>query len=136
MFCRARSHRRHHPAVRPLPGRTHRRTGEDIRADAGPQAGVCQGICRLGRSAALCRMAFSSPAASYVIADPGYEAGMIAAKAYGIRLVKVPLTPTYAHDVKAMLAAAPDAGLFYICNPNNPTGTLTSHSDKIGRAHV
>ena len=74
-------------------------------------------------------MAFSSPASSYVTADPGYEAGMIAAKAYGIRLVKVPLTPTYAHDVKAMLAAAPDAGLFYICNPNNPTGTLTSHSD-------
>ena len=28
-----------------------------------------------------------------------------------------------------MLAAAPDAGLFYICTPNNPTGTLTSHED-------
>jgi histidinol-phosphate aminotransferase len=27
------------------------------------------------------------------------------------------------------LAAAPDAGMFYICTPNNPTGTLTSHSD-------
>jgi histidinol-phosphate/aromatic aminotransferase/cobyric acid decarboxylase-like protein len=35
----------------------------------------------------------------------------------------------YAHDVKAMLAAAPDAGLFYICNPNNPTGTLTKRAD-------
>jgi histidinol-phosphate aminotransferase len=43
--------------------------------------------------------------------------------------VKVPLTKTYAHDVKAMLAAAPDAGVFYVCSPNNPTGTLTSHSD-------
>jgi histidinol-phosphate aminotransferase len=28
-----------------------------------------------------------------------------------------------------MIAAAPDAGLFYVCNPNNPTGTLTPHSD-------
>lgn len=28
-----------------------------------------------------------------------------------------------------MLTAAPNAGLFYICNPNNPTGTLTSRSD-------
>ena len=28
-----------------------------------------------------------------------------------------------------MIAAAPGAGLFYICNPNNPTGTLTPHSD-------
>jgi len=36
---------------------------------------------------------------------------------------------TYAHDAKGMIAAAPDAGLFYICNPNNPTGTLTPHSD-------
>jgi histidinol-phosphate aminotransferase len=44
-------------------------------------------------------------------------------------VVKVPLTKTYAHDVKAMLAAAPDAGLFYICSPNNPTGTVTEHSD-------
>jgi histidinol-phosphate aminotransferase len=25
-----------------------------------------------------------------------------------------------------MLAAAPDAGVFYVCNPNNPTGTVTS----------
>jgi histidinol-phosphate/aromatic aminotransferase/cobyric acid decarboxylase-like protein len=39
------------------------------------------------------------------------------------------LTKTYAHDVKTMLAAAPDAGLFYVCTPNNPTGTLTPHSD-------
>jgi histidinol-phosphate aminotransferase len=31
--------------------------------------------------------------------------------------------------VKAMLAAAPDAGVFYICSPNNPTGTVTPHAD-------
>jgi histidinol-phosphate aminotransferase len=74
-------------------------------------------------------LAFTSPARSYVTADPGYEAGAHAAKASGARVVKVPLTKTYAHDVKAMLAAAPDAGMFYICTPNNPTGTLTSHAD-------
>ena len=73
--------------------------------------------------------AFCSPRASYVTADPGYEAGMHASGDVGARVVKVPLTKTYAHDVKAMLAAAPDAGVFYICTPNNPTGTLTSHSD-------
>jgi histidinol-phosphate aminotransferase len=73
--------------------------------------------------------AFASPQRSYVTADPGYEAGMFTAKAIGAKLVKVPLTKSYAHDVKAMLAAAPDAGVFYVCNPNNPTGTLTSHSD-------
>jgi histidinol-phosphate aminotransferase len=74
-------------------------------------------------------MAFTSPKASYVTADPGYEAGMYAAKSSGTRVVKVPLTKTHAHDVRAMIAAAPNAGVFYICSPNNPTGTLTSHSD-------
>jgi histidinol-phosphate aminotransferase len=74
-------------------------------------------------------LAYTSPTKSYVTADPGYEAGMHAAKISGARVVKVPLTKTYAHDVKGMLAAAPDAGLFYICTPNNPTGTLTGHSD-------
>ena len=54
---------------------------------------------------------------------------MHAARNSGARVVKVPLTKTYAHDVRAMLAAAPDAGVFYVCTPNNPTGTLTSHSD-------
>jgi len=73
--------------------------------------------------------AFASAQRSYVTADPGYEAGVFTAKAIGAKLVKVPLTKSYAHDVKAMLAAAPDAGVFYVCNPNNPTGTLTSHSD-------
>jgi histidinol-phosphate aminotransferase len=72
---------------------------------------------------------FTSPQRSYVTADPGYEAGMHAANFTGARVVKVPLTKSYAHDPKAMIAAAPDAGLFYLCNPNNPTGTLTPHSD-------
>jgi len=74
-------------------------------------------------------LAFTSPARSYVTADPGYEAGMRAAKYSGARLVKVPLTKGYSHDTQAMIAAAPDAGLFYVCTPNNPTGTLTPHSD-------
>src|SRR5215467_5062395 len=74
-------------------------------------------------------LAFTAAARSYVTADPGYEAGMHAAKISGARVVKVPLTSTFGHDVKAMIAAAPDAGLFYVCSPNNPTGTLTPHSE-------
>lgn len=73
--------------------------------------------------------AHTSPAKSYVTADPGYEAGMFAAEHGGARVVKVPLTKDHSHDVKAMLAAGQDAGLFYVCTPNNPTGTLTSHQD-------
>ena len=74
-------------------------------------------------------LAFTSPARSYVTADPGYEAGMRAAKFSGARIVKTPLTKAYAHDIKAMIAASPDAGLFYVCTPNNPTGTMTPHAD-------
>lgn len=74
-------------------------------------------------------LAFTSPTKSFVTADPGYEAGAHAAKVSGARVVKVPLTKGHAHDVRAMLAAAPDAGVFYICSPNNPTGTLTGHAD-------
>jgi histidinol-phosphate aminotransferase len=74
-------------------------------------------------------LAFTSPQKSYVTADPGFETGIMMSSISGARVVRVPLTKTYAHDVKAMLAAAPDAGVFYICNPNNPTGTLTAHSD-------
>jgi histidinol-phosphate aminotransferase len=74
-------------------------------------------------------LAFTTPDKPLVMADPGYEAGERAAKFIGSKVVKVPLTKEYAHDVKAMVAAAPNAGLFYVCNPNNPTGTLTSKSD-------
>src|SRR5258708_17187817 len=74
-------------------------------------------------------IAFTSPQKSYVTADPGYEAGMMAASAAQARVIKVPLTKNYAHDVKAILTAPPHSGLFYLCSPNNPTGTLTPHSD-------
>ena len=74
-------------------------------------------------------LAFTSPTRPLVTADPGYEAGGRAADFIGSPVIKVPLTSTYAHDVKAMAAASPTAGLIYICNPNNPTGTLTPKSD-------
>ena len=74
-------------------------------------------------------LAFTSPSKPLIVADPGYEAGERAAKFIGAETIKVPLTKTYTHDVKAMVAASPNAGLIYICNPNNPTGTLTPKSE-------
>jgi histidinol-phosphate aminotransferase len=74
-------------------------------------------------------LAFTSPGKGLVLADPSYEAPTRAAQVSGGKITKVPLTSTYAHDLKAMVAADPSAGVIYICNPNNPTGTLTSKAD-------
>jgi histidinol-phosphate aminotransferase len=67
-----------------------------------------------------------------VVADPGYEAPMWAARAGGASVIKVPLAdPKSAakHDIKAMLAASANPGVIYICNPNNPTGTCTPREE-------
>lgn len=75
-------------------------------------------------------LAFCSKDRPFVKADPGYEAGERAAQFIGAQAISVPLRKeTWDHDVRAMLEAAPSAGLFYLCNPNNPTGTVTSRAD-------
>lgn len=83
-----------------------------------------------GSSAPLLQavLSFTSPSRPFVTADPGYEAGREAADFLGAKTVRVPLTKDYAHDVKAM-AAVPNAGMIYVCNPNNPTGSLTRKED-------
>jgi histidinol-phosphate/aromatic aminotransferase/cobyric acid decarboxylase-like protein len=97
------------------------------------QEGVKQEYVRIyaGSSAPLHQMvlAFTTPTKPLVIGDPGYEAGMRAAKFIGSQVIPVPLRKDFSHDVKAMVAASNETGLFYICNPNNPTGTLTKRSD-------
>ncbi len=74
-------------------------------------------------------IAFCSPKKGFVVGDPGYEAGGRAAEFIGAKTYKVPLRKDGSHDVQAMVAADPNAGVIYICNPNNPTGTLTSRAD-------
>ncbi len=59
-----------------------------------------------------------------VAADPTFEAILNNAKANGAEVIKVPLNSTFAHDLPKMHAAA-KSGLIYICNPNNPTASIT-----------
>ncbi len=77
----------------------------------------------------LALMSNIGPDKPLVMADPSYEQGTRAAAVMKAPLFAVKLTPTYAHDVKAMLAAHPSPGAYYIVNPNNPTGTMTSRED-------
>ena len=74
-------------------------------------------------------IAFTSPKRGLVTADPTFEAAERAAQFIGAKTVRVPLTKNYAHDVRAMATADPNAGLIYLVNPNNPTGTVTPRSD-------
>jgi histidinol-phosphate aminotransferase len=74
-------------------------------------------------------LAFASPTRPFVTADPGYEAPERAARFVGAKVIQVPLRKDYSHDVMAMAKAHPDAGLIYVCNPNNPTGTVTRKAD-------
>jgi len=63
-----------------------------------------------------------------VAADPTFESILEYSKACGGDVVKVPLTSNYAHDLERMGAAA-QKGLIYICNPNNPTASITPKND-------
>lgn len=74
-------------------------------------------------------MAFVSKDRPLVTADPGYEAAERAAQFLGAKVIKVPLAKDFGQDVKAMATAHPTPGLIYVCNPNNPTGTVTKRSD-------
>ena len=74
-------------------------------------------------------VAYASPTRGIVTGNPAYEAIWRTGDWLGAKVTKVPLTKDYAHDVKAMLAADPNAGVYYICSPNNPTGTMTPLAD-------
>jgi histidinol-phosphate/aromatic aminotransferase/cobyric acid decarboxylase-like protein len=76
-------------------------------------------------------IAFTGPKLALVTAEPGYEAAARAAEFIGAKVVRVPLKKNGAHDLPAMLAAAKTqpVGLFYVCNPNNPTGTVTPRAE-------
>jgi histidinol-phosphate aminotransferase len=73
----------------------------------------------------LCAETFTGPQnGKLVAADPTFEAILNNAAANGAEIVKVPLTSSFSHDLPKMLAAA-KGGLIYVCNPNNPTASIT-----------
>jgi histidinol-phosphate aminotransferase len=83
--------------------------------------------CGSGEILKMADGAFLGPDKRVVCAEPTFEAVLGYAQVTRAEPVKVPLTPDHRHDLKA-LAAACDArsGLVYVCNPNNPTGTIVT----------
>lgn len=70
---------------------------------------------------------WTGPQAGLVVADPTFETLGEVAAAHGAHVQKVPLRTDGAHDLRAMVAAAHarPTGLLYVCNPNNPTGSIS-----------
>lgn len=69
--------------------------------------------------------AFTAAGKKLVVGNPTFEAILAHARTAQADVVKVDLTSDYSHDLAKMLAAASNAGLVYICNPNNPTASIT-----------
>jgi histidinol-phosphate aminotransferase len=78
----------------------------------------------------LADMAFLAPGKNVVACDPTFEAVLRYAQATQAEPVRVPQTADFRHDLPAMAAACNDkTGLVYVCNPNNPTGTIVSREE-------
>ena len=82
--------------------------------------------CGSGDVLRLAVEVYAGPRRKIVAAVPTSELIEDIAERAGAEIAAVPLDERYGHDLDAMLARADaSVGLVYICNPNNPTGTLT-----------
>ena len=74
--------------------------------------------------------ALVTPGKKALTAAPTFEDLAMYSKAIGAEVVTVPLTAKFEHDLEAMLARIDSAtALVYICNPNNPTASITPRAD-------
>lgn len=107
---------------------------EKLRASVAASLGVQPENITLGcGSTEVLRMAaetFLRPGKNLVMASPAFESIANSSRLIGAEVRYVPLTHVYTHDLNAMLARTDaSTGIVYICNPNNPTGTLTPKSE-------
>ncbi|MFE2531823.1 histidinol-phosphate transaminase [Streptomyces sp. NPDC059371] len=72
----------------------------------------------------------SGPGDEVIYAWRSFEAYPIITQISGATSVRVPLTPGEVHDLDAMADAITDrTRLIFVCNPNNPTGTVVRRAE-------
>jgi histidinol-phosphate aminotransferase len=80
--------------------------------------------CGSGELLRMAVQAFTTPSRGLVSAAPTFELPSRTATLIGHPLVEVPLDRELRLDLDRMVRAARGAGLVFVCNPNNPTGTI------------
>ncbi len=65
---------------------------------------------------------------NFILADPTFSRWSGSAEKLGLKKISVPLTKSKVHDLTAMMNAInSETRMVYLCNPNNPTGTICQH---------
>ena len=72
--------------------------------------------------------AFCSPERAFVTAGPTYSTSEGTARDIGAPIKRITVDASMGLDLEGMAVAARGAGLVYVCNPNNPTGTVHSYA--------
>jgi len=86
--------------------------------------------CGSGEILRIADMAFLAPEKNVVAAEPTFEAVLSYARVTRATPITVPLTEDFRHDLPRMAAACnAKTGLVYLCNPNNPTGTVVTREE-------
>lgn len=77
-----------------------------------------------------CDFAFLHPDRTLVVAEPTFEVVIQYNTNIRAKAIKVPLTSDFRHDLPKMAAACNTmTGMVYVCNPNNPTGTIVTKDE-------
>lgn len=112
------------------PGHLEQRVLETIAQQHGTEPACVLLGCGSGEILRIADMAFLAPGKNLVVAEPTFEAVLTYAQVPRAEPVKVPLTADFRHDLPRMAAACnAQTGLVYVCNPNNPTGTVVTREE-------
>lgn len=73
-------------------------------------------------------LTFAEDGGNMIAPSPTYQAMMTYVKQFGMHVYDVPLKKDLSHDLESMERRITNrTNLIFVCNPNNPTGTITEH---------